>query len=108
MDAWNKGTHGRSGLIDRVKASTVTEAEAAVHPQSNLLTGCLGTQAEPPVTLHHIDQLQPGDLIIYYPDAHHVGMYVGDGYVIHASTFGVPVKVVPVDGAGPYLAARRV
>jgi len=28
MDAWNKGTHGRSGLIERVKASTVTEAEA--------------------------------------------------------------------------------
>ena len=28
MDAWNKGTHGRSGLIDRVKASTVTEVEA--------------------------------------------------------------------------------
>lgn len=28
MDAWNKGTHGRSGLIDRVKASTVTEEEA--------------------------------------------------------------------------------
>ena len=25
MDAWNKGTHGRSGLIDRVKASTVNE-----------------------------------------------------------------------------------
>jgi oligoribonuclease len=32
MDAWNKGTHGRSGLIDRVKASRVDEAaaEAAV------------------------------------------------------------------------------
>jgi len=28
MDAWNKGTHGRSGLIDRVKASTVTEEQA--------------------------------------------------------------------------------
>ena len=28
MDNWNKGTHGRSGLIDRVKASTVTEAFA--------------------------------------------------------------------------------
>ena len=25
MDAWNKGTHGKSGLIDRVKASTITE-----------------------------------------------------------------------------------
>ena len=28
MDAWNKGTHGRSGLIDRVKASTVNEEQA--------------------------------------------------------------------------------
>jgi oligoribonuclease len=28
MDAWNKGTHGKSGLIDKVKASTLTEAEA--------------------------------------------------------------------------------
>ena len=28
MDNWNKGTHGRSGLIDRVKASTVTEDQA--------------------------------------------------------------------------------
>ena len=28
MDAWNKGTHGRSGLIERVKASTVTEEQA--------------------------------------------------------------------------------
>jgi oligoribonuclease len=29
MDAWNKGTHGKSGLIDRVKASTVDEAQAS-------------------------------------------------------------------------------
>jgi oligoribonuclease len=28
MDNWNKGTHGRSGLIDKVKASTVSEEEA--------------------------------------------------------------------------------
>ena len=28
MDAWNKGTHGRSGLIDRVKASSVDETAA--------------------------------------------------------------------------------
>lgn len=31
MDAWNKGTHGKSGLIDKVKASTLTEAEAEAH-----------------------------------------------------------------------------
>jgi oligoribonuclease len=28
MDAWNKGTHGRSGLIDKVKASVTTEQDA--------------------------------------------------------------------------------
>jgi oligoribonuclease len=28
MDNWNKGTHGRSGLIDKVRASTLTEADA--------------------------------------------------------------------------------
>jgi oligoribonuclease len=28
MDSWNKGTHGRSGLIDKVKASSITEAQA--------------------------------------------------------------------------------
>jgi oligoribonuclease len=28
MDAWNKGTHGKSGLTDKVRASTVTEAQA--------------------------------------------------------------------------------
>ena len=27
MDAWNKSTHGRSGLIDKIKASTLTEAQ---------------------------------------------------------------------------------
>ena len=30
MDNWNKGTHGKSGLIDRVKASTTTESDAEV------------------------------------------------------------------------------
>jgi oligoribonuclease len=34
MDAWNKGTHGKSGLIDKVRASTVTEEDA----QDQLLT----------------------------------------------------------------------
>ena len=28
MDAWNKGTHGKSGLIDKVKASATSEADA--------------------------------------------------------------------------------
>src|SRR5437763_8882946 len=31
MDSWNKGTHGKSGLVDRVKASLTDEAHAQAH-----------------------------------------------------------------------------
>jgi lysozyme len=51
--------------------------------------------------------LQPGDLIIIYPDASHVVMYSGNGMCIDASTFGVPVEEVPVSQAGPFNQARR-
>ncbi len=51
--------------------------------------------------------LQPGDVIAYYPNASHVGIYAGAGQVIHASTAGRPVAEVPIDSAGPYRNARR-
>lgn len=50
--------------------------------------------------------MQPGDLVIYYPGATHVGMYAGDGLVLHAPTYGVPVKLEKVD-AMPISAIRR-
>lgn len=50
--------------------------------------------------------IQPGDLIIYYPGATHVGMYAGDGLVLHAPTYGVPVKLEKVD-AMPVSGIRR-
>jgi lysozyme len=53
------------------------------------------------------DQLQPGDIIIYYPDASHVALYSGGGNIIQASTPGVPVEQVPIDDGGPYQQARR-
>ena len=53
-----------------------------------------------------MDQMQPGDVITYYSDASHVGMYVGDGMMVHASTFGIPVAVVPVNNA-PIFNVRR-
>lgn len=52
-------------------------------------------------------KLQPGDIIIYYTDQSHCALYSGAGNVIEASTYGVPVKEVPVDNAGPYNTARR-
>ncbi|MER7333242.1 MULTISPECIES: NlpC/P60 family protein [unclassified Micromonospora] len=42
-------------------------------------------------------ELRPGDLVFYYSDLHHVGMYVGGGWVVHASRAGVPVKMKKVD-----------
>ncbi len=53
------------------------------------------------------DELQPGDVVNYYADASHTGIYVGDGMVVHAPTYGQPVRVVPLDGAGPFHNARR-
>jgi cell wall-associated NlpC family hydrolase len=54
-----------------------------------------------------------GDLLFYGGSAgsiHHVGMYIGNGKMVHASTSGVPVKVVdaPRGGGGDYLGARRI
>jgi cell wall-associated NlpC family hydrolase len=38
-------------------------------------------------------ELRPGDLIFYYSDVHHVGMYVGGGWIVHASQAGVPIQM---------------
>ncbi|WP_369217920.1 C40 family peptidase, partial [Streptomyces flavofungini] len=49
--------------------------------------------------LPHVDikNMRPGDLIIYHADASHVGMYVGDGAIVHAPR---PGRDVTVAGAG--------
>ncbi|MER5949697.1 NlpC/P60 family protein [Streptomyces sp. NPDC001904] len=44
-----------------------------------------------------IKDMRPGDLIIYHDDASHVGMYIGDGAIIHAPR---PGRTVTVAGAG--------
>ncbi|MGY1827051.1 C40 family peptidase [Blastococcus sp. SYSU DS0541] len=59
---------------------------------------------------HYVDRasLQPGDLIFFYDPVGHVGMYIGDGLMVHSSTFGNPVAVVPVDSMWGYNTARRI
>ncbi|MFF9605103.1 NlpC/P60 family protein [Streptomyces sp. NPDC014684] len=49
--------------------------------------------------LRHVDveDMRPGDLVIYFPDASHVAMYTGDGQIIHAPR---PGRTVTVAGAG--------
>jgi cell wall-associated NlpC family hydrolase len=51
-------------------------------------------------------ELAPGDLVFYYSGITHVGIYVGDGQIIHASRPGVPISLAPVD-AMPFAAATR-
>lgn len=51
-------------------------------------------------------QLQPGDVVLFYDDASHVGIYAGDGNVLHASTYGTPVKVDSM-ASMPFYGARR-
>ncbi len=51
-----------------VDEGQITEDEANSHPQSNLLTGCLGTVQDPPLTLHHIDRLELGDTMLACSD----------------------------------------
>jgi cell wall-associated NlpC family hydrolase len=45
-------------------------------------------------------ELRPGDLVFYYSDIHHVGIYVGGGQMVHASRAGKPVAMVAVSRSG--------
>ncbi len=39
-----------------------------------------------------LSEARPGDLVIFYRDAHHVGMYAGGGVVVHAPYPGARVR----------------
>ncbi|MBF6174107.1 C40 family peptidase [Nocardia blacklockiae] len=51
------------------------------------------------------DALEPGDVVSFYGGSHS-GLYVGDGNVVHASTYGQPVSVAPISSM-PFAGARR-
>lgn len=52
-------------LVDK---GEITEEEANVHPQSNILMGCLGSEDPPPISYHFIEQLSPDDSLIACSD----------------------------------------
>jgi cell wall-associated NlpC family hydrolase len=52
--------------------------------------------------------LKPGDLVFYYSPVSHVAVYVGNGKIVHASTYGQPVKVVDMAFVPGYNSARRL
>jgi len=62
-------------------------------PHSSRSQSTLGTQ----VTRA---ELEPGDLVFFYTPISHVGLYIGDGMMVHARTYGSPVAVTSVDQRG--------
>ncbi|MEV7686375.1 NlpC/P60 family protein [Streptomyces bungoensis] len=52
-------------------------------------------------------QLQPGDLVFFYSGISHVGIYVGNGQMIHAPNPSAPVRLAPIDQM-PFAGAARV
>ena len=69
-------------------------------PHSAAMQANMGT----PVSM---SALQPGDLVFYYSPIGHVAMYIGNGNIVHASTEGQPVKVVPLSSMSGAVAARH-
>jgi cell wall-associated NlpC family hydrolase len=53
------------------------------------------------------DELRPGDLVFFYKPVSHVGIYIGNGKIVHASNRKSPVKVSDMSGM-KYNSARRV
>ena len=58
--------------------------------------------------LRHVplNQLRPGDLVVYYPGATHVALYIGNALVVQAPRPGDVVKVTPI-AANPVLGGVR-
>src|SRR6476659_2084499 len=69
-----RGAEMRSRTIDHsfvqrlVDEGQITDDEANSHPQSTLLTGCLGTLQDPPLTVGHVDRLEIGDTVLACSD----------------------------------------
>jgi peptidoglycan DL-endopeptidase CwlO len=73
-----------SGLIQRVWRQAGVEL-----PRTSSEQAQAGQQVP-------LSQIQPGDLVIYYAGRSHIGMYVGDGKIIHAPHPGAQVRYAPL------------
>ena len=51
--------------------------------------------------------LKPGDLVFWYSDLHHMGIYVGNDTVVHAPHTGDHVRMANIDKVGPIAGYRR-
>ncbi|UOY00706.1 C40 family peptidase [Blastococcus sp. PRF04-17] len=94
--------HGGTGP-DRFDCSGLTSyayaAAGYTLPHSSRAQSTMGQQVSR-------SELQPGDLVFYYTPVSHVALYIGNGMIVHARTYGSPVAVTSVDQAGYRWAVR--
>lgn len=94
MGAEGPETYDCSGLTQRAWAAAGREVPRTSQEQWATL---------PRVSL---SELRPGDLVLYFPGATHVAVYLGEGLVVQAPRPGGKVKVSPI-AANPLLGAVR-
>ena len=88
--------HGGTGpdVFDCSGLTAYAYAAAGITlPHSSRAQSQLGTQVSRA-------ELLPGDLVFFYSPISHVGLYIGDGMMVHARTYGSPVAVTSVDQRG--------
>jgi cell wall-associated NlpC family hydrolase len=85
-----------SGLVQAAYA-----AAGIALPHSSRMQSTLGT----PVS---VADLQPGDLVFFYSPVSHVAMYIGNGQIVQASTYGQPVGVTNLAYMPGFNSARRI
>jgi len=94
--AWRTVDH--SYVQRLVNEGQITEEEANNHPQSNLLTGCLGTNQDPPLSLHRIGYLEVGDSMLACSD--------GLWHYFTPRELGAIVQALPVREASEMLVSK--
>ena len=78
-----------------VSRGEITEEQANVHPKSNILLGCLGTERDPPVDIHLIPKLRAGDSLIACSD--------GVWHYFTSEEIGTVVSQLPAREAAEFL-----
>lgn len=92
-DPYVWGASGPDGFDCSGLTSFAYRAAGVTLPRSSRSQAELGTQVSR-------SELKPGDLVFFYDPISHVGLYIGDGKMVHARTFGQPVAVASVDQRG--------
>jgi cell wall-associated NlpC family hydrolase len=101
-DPYVWGATGPDGFDCSGLTSFAYAAAGVSLPHSSRAQSSMGRQLSPD------EPMQPGDLVFFYSPISHVGLYIGNGMMVHARTFGQPVAVTSVHQGGFRFATRIV